>query len=91
MSAFLLAAVVAGIGVSAYLQARRDGVWSWRRFGLAVAIPLVIGGGVGFLAVGAGRWLGPGSAPALTALAAAVIIALVFWFAFRMRRGTGGR
>ena len=43
MYEFFLALLILGIGVNAYLRARRQGVWSWREFAITLAgIALIV-------------------------------------------------
>jgi hypothetical protein len=79
--AFLLL-MVAGIGISAYAQARRAGNWSWALF----AATLAAAGVIIAVATTTGLWLAPKltSSPGLATLMvvgviAAGVIALTVW------------
>ena len=37
MSEFVLALLIAAIGINAYRRARQEGEWSWREFGITIA------------------------------------------------------
>jgi hypothetical protein len=75
-----------GIALSAYLQARRAGVWSWRRFLGSVVVLGGLGGVAGFLAVRIGRRVGPDRAGIVALTTALLIIVAVFALALRLRR-----
>ena len=83
--AIIYVLMAVSIGVSAYLQGRREGTWSWRRFFVAAGLLVAGGWAVGLLAALLGRHAGPGSAAPIAFGAAAIIIASVFIFAFRFR------
>jgi hypothetical protein len=85
--AFIYVLMAISIGVSAYLQGRREGTWSWRRFFVWVGLLVVGGGGVGLVAALLGKQAGPGSAAPIAFGAAAIIIAGVFILAYRFRPG----
>jgi hypothetical protein len=80
-----LLAVFVGLGIagSAYLQAKRAGLWSWRRFFVSVAFLVSLGIVVGLVTVRVGRMAGPERAGPLAAAAAVVIflgvVLLALW------------
>jgi hypothetical protein len=86
MPTLLAVAMMAVIGVTAYAQARREGIWSWRRFGVAIFVLLLVGGGIGLAVSAIGRRAGPEHALLLTAIAVVAIFAGVFALALAMRR-----
>jgi hypothetical protein len=85
--ATLLAVVVSvAIGGAALAQARREGSWSWRRFGVTILVLVVLGGAVGLAVSAIGRRIGPGHPLLLTSLAVVVIFGGVFALALGLRR-----
>jgi hypothetical protein len=73
MSSIPLLLMVLAIGLAAYVQARRAGTWSWKRFGLTVALLAALGSGAGFVGVITGRGIGRDH-PLLVALSVVLII-----------------
>jgi uncharacterized membrane protein HdeD (DUF308 family) len=86
MTTLLTVAMIVVIGIAACAQARREGIWSWRRFGVAVFVLLLMGGGIGFAVTAIGRRAGPEHALLLTAIAVVAIFGGVFALALGMRR-----
>ncbi len=86
MPTLFMVALIAAIGVAAFVRARRAGLWSWRRFGVTTLVLVLVGGGIGFAAAVVGRRLGSQHALLLTVAAAAAIVAGVFAFAMATRR-----
>ncbi len=86
MTTLLTAAMIVVIGIAAYAQARRVGIWSWRRFGVVVFVLLLVGGGIGLAVSAIGHRAGPKHALLLTAIAVIAIFGGVFALALGMRR-----
>jgi uncharacterized membrane protein HdeD (DUF308 family) len=86
MTTLLAVAMMVAIGAAAYVQARRERTWSWRRFGLAVLAVLLIGGTIGFVVAAIGRRDGPQHALLLTSIAVLAIFGGVLALALAMRR-----
>lgn len=83
--------LVLSIAVSTYIEARRQGVWSWPRFLLTIVCLSVLGGGTGLLAVRLGHGAGQRFALPIALAAALVIILAVFALSLRIRaKRTGG-
>jgi hypothetical protein len=71
---FFFALLAVLLGLRAYLQARRAGAWSWRRFGLLLlGVLVVIALGVPY-----SMWLARVLGPRHTALAVVLIIVPIF-------------
>jgi uncharacterized membrane protein YsdA (DUF1294 family) len=86
MGPILAALLSLGIAVAAFRQARRAGLWSWRRFLVTVALLTVLGGGVGAIVASLGRHTREDHALALTVLATLAIGLGVAVLAVRLRR-----
>lgn len=86
MSTIVLVSLILGLGVSAYRQARRAGVWSWRSFLLTAGSLGLIGITVGFAAVQAGRRTGGQHAAEIALTAGALIVTVVFVLALAWKR-----
>ncbi|HUL52203.1 MAG TPA: hypothetical protein VLT83_02220 [Opitutaceae bacterium] len=91
MTELIIMLLVLAVGFSAYAQARRQGVWSWRQFakamlGAAVLIALAIG-----LMIWLGKVLGPERAGLVTLLEVFLIVAgvsvLALWLRPKPPRG----
>jgi hypothetical protein len=91
MSSLVLVFLVLSIGISAYAKTRREGTWSWRKFGLTVLVLSVLGAGVGLGVSALGRRLGSEHALLLTLLAVAIIFVGVFVLADHLRPKRGGK
>lgn len=90
MESLFPALLIVGIGISAFLRARRDGTWSWREFAITIAgmaLILVVIWPWGLFLMG----LGPDRAGLATLLmlipiAAGVILLAVYLSARRKRQ-----
>jgi uncharacterized membrane protein HdeD (DUF308 family) len=86
MTTLVTVAMIVMVGIAAYANARHEGTWSWRRFCIAVFVPLLVGGGIGLAAAAIGRRAGPKHTLLLTAIAVVAILGGVFALAMGMRR-----
>ena len=86
MEAFLAVLLALGIGAAAYRQARRAGVWSWKRFLVTVGLLSALGGGVGAIVANLDRRTQEEHPLAVTTLALLAIGLGVTLLAARLRR-----
>jgi hypothetical protein len=93
MTKSIILLLVISAGISAYLKARQDAMWSWSSFAKTVLCLLVIGGTIGFLGVWIGRLLGPECALVTTiGIVAGIVVGvavLTVWMRGKKGRSRG--